>query len=148
MSALKRRQAGFNVIELLIVLVVFAILAAVALPSYRDSIRKSGRTAAKGALMDIIMRQEQHFLNNRSYGTSLASLGLPDPYYVDKSTTAVAAESDRRVYQITLDNATGTSFDVVATALLDQQKDVCGNFTLSSTGVRTVSGGAGSGVCW
>jgi type IV pilus assembly protein PilE len=148
MAAFRSRQAGFNIIEILIVLVVFAILAAVALPSYRDSVRKSGRTAAKGALMDIAMRQEQHFLNNRSYGTSLASLGLPDPYYVDKATSSVAAESESRVYQVTLNNATGTSYDAVATALLDQQKDVCGNFTLTSTGVRTVSGGAGASVCW
>ena len=145
---LRNRQVGFSVIELLIVLVVFAILAAVVLPSYRDSIRKSGRTAAKGALMDIAMRQEQHFLNNRSYGTSLDSLGLPDPYYVDKTAEAVAAENDRRVYQITLDNATATSYDIVATALLDQAKDGCGNFTMTSTGVKTASGGVGSAVCW
>ena len=51
--------------------------------------------------MDIAMRQEQHFLNNRSYGTTLASLGLPDPYYVDKTASAVAKENDSRVYQIT-----------------------------------------------
>jgi type IV pilus assembly protein PilE len=148
MTMLRRRQAGFNLIELMIALVVFAILAAVALPSYRDSVRKSGRTAAKGALMDIAMRQEQHFLNNRSYGTSLASLGLPDPYYVDKTASAVAKENEGRVYQITLSDATATDYDAVATALLDQADDVCGNFTLSATGVKNVSGGAGASVCW
>ena len=143
-----RRQAGFTAIELLITLVIFAVIAAAALPSYRDSIRKSSRTAARGALMDIAMRQEQHFLNNRSYGTSLASLGLPDPYYVDKTAAAVPAASNRRVYQITLASATNTDYDAVATAVLDQADDVCGNFTLTSTGVRSVSGGAGSDACW
>ena len=145
---MKRRQTGFTVVELLIVLVVFAILAAVALPSYRDSVRKSGRTAAKGALLDIVMRQEQHFLNNRSFSTNLADLGLPDPYFVDKTSATVGAGSDRRVYKISLANATGTDFDVVATAVLDQAKDVCGNYTLGATGVRNVSGGPGADICW
>ena len=144
----RNRVAGFTVIELLAVLVVLAILATVAMPMYQNSVRKGSRTAAKGALMDVAMRQEQFFLNNRSYSTSLDALGLPDPYYVNKISDAVAAGDPGRVYQISLDNASATAYDAVASAVLDQAKDGCGNYTLTSTGNRSVSGAAGSTACW
>jgi type IV pilus assembly protein PilE len=98
--------------------------------------------------MDVVMRQEQHFLNNRSYGTTLASLGLPDPLYVDKTSEAVSAGDPQRVYQVTLANTSNTAYDAVATPLLDQLEDACGTFTLTSTGVKTASGAAGSDACW
>ena len=82
------------------------------------------------------------------YEARMDHIPTADPYYVDKTTSAVAGENDRRVYQISLDNATATSYDIVATALLDQAKDGCGNFTLTSTGVRSASGSVGSVVCW
>ncbi len=141
-------QRGFSLVEMLMALVVMAILASVALPAYQDSVRKSGRSAAKGALMGVAMRQEQHFLNNRSYSTDLGGLGLPDPYYVDKTNDAVAGSDARRIYQIALDNTSATSYDAVATALLDQSADGCGNYTLNANGARSVSGAAGSNVCW
>jgi type IV pilus assembly protein PilE len=143
-----RKTSGFTVVELLAVLVVLAILATIAMPMYQNSVRKGSRTAAKGALMDVALRQEQFFLNNRSYSSNLTGLGLPDPYYVNKTSDSVAASDPGRVYQISLDNAGTTAFDAVAAAVLDQAKDGCGNYTLTSTGNRTVSGGAGTTACW
>ena len=144
----RRRSGGFTFIEALVIMVVFAILATVALPAYQSSMRKSGRSAAKGALMDIAMRQEQFFLNNRSYSTSLGGLGLPDPYYVNKTSDSVASTDPARVYQITLSDASATAYDAVATPVKEQIKDGCGNYTLTSTGDRSVSGAAGHAACW
>lgn len=140
--------AGFTVVEMLVILAVLAILATVAMPLYSDSVRKSGRAAAKGALMDVALRQEQFFLNNRRYSTTLSGLGLPDPYFINKSSDTVASSDAGRVYRITLSNASATGFDAVASAVLDQSKDYCGNYTLSSAGNRSVSGAAGADVCW
>ena len=144
----RNRQKGFSAIELLLVIAIAGILAAIALPSYRDSVHKSGRTGAKGALLDVAMRQEQFFLNNRSYSSSLSALGLPDPYFVNKSADSVADAASGGVYKISLDNATGTAYDAVATAVADQADDVCGNFTLKSSGDKLVSGSAGAARCW
>ena len=144
----RNRQKGFSAIELLLVIAIAGILAAIALPAYRDSVRKSGRTGAKGALLDVAMRQEQFFLNNRSYSNSLAALGLPDPYFVNKSADPVAGTDSGRVYKISLDNATGTAYDAVATAVSDQSEDMCGNYTLKSSGDKLVSGAAGAARCW
>ena len=54
----------------------------------------------------------------------------------------------RRVYKITLSGTSSTAYNAVATAQLDQSKDVCGNFTLASSGARSVSGSLSADDCW
>ena len=144
----KRAMQGLTLIEVLIVLVISAILAGVAVPSYQNSIRKSARSAAKGALYDVVLRQEQFFMNNKSYSSSLANLGLPDPYYIDKSSAYVSSSNNGRVYQLTLGSTTATTYDAVATAVVNQLSDGCGNYTLKSDGTKSVSGAIGSADCW
>jgi len=143
-----RRSAGFTLIEILIVLVIMAILVSVAFPGYEDSMRKSARMAAKGALMDVVSRQEQYFMNNKTYADSLVALGLPDPYYVDRKNDRVNSSDANRVYQLTLANVTTTTFDALATPLHRQVEDVCGSYTLKADGSRAVSGSPGASVCW
>ena len=144
----KRSMSGMTLIEILMVVLIMAALSAVALPTYQGSVRKTARAAGKGALMDVAMRQEQYFINNKAYATALAGLGLPDPYFIDKTVEQVAETNDSRVYELTLANATATSYDVVATAVQRQYGDGCGNYTLKSDGSRSVSGATGSSVCW
>lgn len=83
-----KRQQGFSLIELMAVVVVLAILASVAYPSYQDHVRKARRSAVQQYMLDIANRQEQYMLDARSYTTTLGSGGLNltvpeavDPYY-------------------------------------------------------------------
>jgi len=146
--SMRNRSGGFTLMEMLIVLVIIAILASIALPSYQSSLRKSARTSAKGSLMDVVSRQEQYFMNNKGYSTSLGGLGLPDPYYIDKKNESVAAGDGSRVYRLTLANVSAVAFDALATPQLDQTEDACGSYTLKSDGSKAVSGSIGASICW
>ena len=64
-----RQDSGFTLIELMIVVAIIGILAAVAMPSYNDYITRSKITEAVGALSDARVRMEQYFQDNRFYNT-------------------------------------------------------------------------------
>jgi type IV pilus assembly protein PilE len=66
---MRRKHSGFTLIELMIVLVVVAILASFAIPSYLSQVRKSRRSDATSALGDVQLRQERYRAENPTYGT-------------------------------------------------------------------------------
>src|SRR5260370_6500079 len=77
------RIAGFTLVELMAVILVASILFAIAIPSYQSQIRKSRRTDAKTAVLDLAAREEKYFSLNNSYTNSPANLG-----YLAASSTA------------------------------------------------------------
>ena len=78
-----RSVAGFTLIELMVVVAIVGILAAVAYPSYMDNVRKSNRAAAQAFMMDVAQRQQNQLMNNRTYATALIDLGVVTPDNVD-----------------------------------------------------------------
>ena len=58
---------GFTLIELMIVVAIVGILAAVAYPSYQESIRKSKRAEGRTALMEVLQQQERYMTQNNTY---------------------------------------------------------------------------------
>lgn len=61
------RSFGFTLIELMIVVAVISILAAIAIPNYNDYVTRSKITEAVGTLSDLRVRMEQYFQDNRYY---------------------------------------------------------------------------------
>src|SRR3954466_15994752 len=70
-----RRMAGFTLIELMVTLVVAAILISIAVPSYQTQVRKSRRTEARNAVMDLAAREERYYSVNNAYTDAALELG-------------------------------------------------------------------------
>lgn len=132
-----RNARGFTLIELMIAVAVVGILATVAYPGYTDYSRRGKIAEAAGALGDFRTKMEQHFLDNRNYGT--ASCGVPIP--TGKHFTLSCALSGG-----------GTGYTATATGVSSQGM---GGFTYTvnelnvrASTVTGVSGWSGSTSCW
>jgi type IV pilus assembly protein PilE len=123
-----RKSSGFTMIELMIAVLIVAILAAIAVPSYRSHVVKGNRAAAQAFLMNIAQQQQQYLLDRRSYATNVAGLSMTTPTNVST------------YYTIQDPFTTGTapnSFSVTATPIGSQTNDTCGTLTIDNLGNKT-----------
>ena len=72
----RRNDAGFTLIELMITVAIVGILAAIALPSYRDYVTRSKLTEATANLADMRVKMEQFFLDNKTYVGAATAAGM------------------------------------------------------------------------
>lgn len=140
---------GFSLIELMIVIVIVSILAAVAYPSYTDYVTKSRRQAGKNMIYQIADRQEQFFLDNKSYAANLTTLGYAANIIgVGQDGQLTDSGDAERSYVVDLTNTAATTYTVrITPQLVQAQNDTkCMTLTLTHTGVR---GQSGTGTnCW
>jgi type IV pilus assembly protein PilE len=130
-----RKSAGFSMIELVVAMVVVAILAAIAIPSYSNYTLQAHRTDAKTALLDLASLEERYFSVNNSYTAVPASLGytaFPQTvgsgyYQVQTPVVAAATTSAPATYSL-------TALPIGNQLAKDTQ---CQSFTLTSTGQQT-----------
>ena len=140
--------SGFTLIEMMIVVLVIAILAAIAIPIYQKYVQESRRTAAKTGLMDLASREEKYFSTNNKYTGNLTLLG-----YAGSGTSITVPNNTPTTdyYTITVTPAGTSSSDFTAQAVpiagSTQQSDVCGNYTLTDLGVQGNSVTPNTG-CW
>ena len=125
-----RKMQGVTLLELMIVVVVIGILAAVAYPNYREFAARAKRNEAKAALLQIATNQERFYLNNNQYSGDLTNLGFG-------AANNVLTESETYMISIAL---AGGGQDYTATATYqnaDNEASKCGTFTIQPDGTRT-----------
>ena len=137
MIATKGSMRGITLIELMIVVVIVGILAAVAYPNYREFTARATRSEAKAALLKAAVNQERHYLQNNEFSVDLEELGFGDsPYTTDTGSyiISVAAASP------------ASNFTVTATyQRVDRESAKCAVFTIDGRGLKTSSP---STDCW
>lgn len=143
------RQAGVTLIEVLVVLVIIAIIASAAYPLYTQYVVRAKRSAGTAMLLQVADRQQQYFMDNKRYASSLESLGFTSsPFMMDDKGALVADSDPKRIYSISLSDTTATTYTATAEPQENQaEKDTqCASLTLTHTGEK---GHSGTGTnCW
>lgn len=134
-NLINKSHWGFTLIELMIVVAIIGILAAIAYPSYTQYVIRSKRTDAQAIMMENAQFLERYFTTNGTYvGATLPKLQSP--------------ESGTAAYKMTTPTLDPAAYTIQAQPDGTFSDSVCGTLTISHTGVRTESGTGSLGDCW
>jgi type IV pilus assembly protein PilE len=140
----KHASSGFTLIELMVTVAIVTILATIAVTSYTSQVRKSRRTEAKSALLDLAGREERLFSTTNTYSGDEAFLG-----YATVSTPMTNMPFGNGYYQLTAVAPTATTYTLTANPVGSQAGDAaCGSFSVNQLGVQTVTGTSTAASCW
>jgi type IV pilus assembly protein PilE len=127
---------GMTLIELLILIAIVGILAAIAGPAWNDQVIKSRRADARNTLLAAQIEQEQYRANNLTYATSMSAMGMGS---FDSTT--------RDYYRVEVVSADATGFLITATPNGNQANDsTCNVFAVRQTGPE--HSGYAALSCW
>lgn len=141
-----RPSAGFTLIEVMIVVAVIGILAAIAVPAYNDYVRRGQLPEAFNELSSYRAKMEQYYLDNRNYGSAAACADNATanswntfPKTIKYFTFTCATSNAQQNYTITATGASGSALGHV--------------YTINHNGVRLTTKFKGSDLstaaqCW
>ena len=129
-----KASSGFTLIELMIVVAIIAIFAAIAIPSYTKYIVASHRTEAQAAMLTLAQFLESKYNASFSY-----------PAVADIPTALKSPANVTTYYTLSVNVANSSqTYTITATPTNVQSDSVCGTLTLKEDGTKTPS----TSGCW
>ncbi len=134
-------QTGFTLIELMIVVVIISILAAVGYPAYQSQVEKGHLSEGQAALTQFASQLERCYSRFGAYNDGecdALTAANNDNYYSENDTYKITVDADANTFEATAEREKATSLNK------------CGDLTLSHTGQKGVSSGASKSAdkCW
>ena len=135
-SVMSKARHGFTLIELMVTVAIVAILAAVALPMYQNYVIKSRRSSAQSFLMDIAQREQQYFLDARSYASwpTLQGIGITPPNNVSAYYTITICQASTGACASPV--AGGIVFAAIATPIAGSSQATDVILSIDNTGTK------------
>jgi type IV pilus assembly protein PilE len=148
-ASARRRAGGYTLAELMTVMAILAIIAGLALPSYMSQQRRSRRTEARTAVLDLAGRQE------RLYSTTNAYSALPADLGYGAANATFPMEVGSGYYRVDVKLADSPpSFTITAKPVTGKGQDqdtLCASFSVTNTGKHSATSSSGadtSASCW
>lgn len=133
-----KTSRGFTLVELMIAVAVVGVLAAIALPSYREYIANARRADGRAGILSLAQAMERWYTERGTYaGATVGSTGIHPN------------RSSQGYYTLSITVQDATTFTIRAAPAGAQTGDACGSFTYTQAGTRGVTGGTrGAAECW
>ena len=148
------KQRGMTLIELMIVVAVISIVAAVAVPAYTDQVNRGRRAEGKSALLRAAQQMERYYTVNNCYPSAATACGSAATNAQALTAAGVLAFSGDNAadswYTITV-TFTPQAFTLTATpgtATRTFAEPKCGNLSLTNTGAKGETGTDTLTNCW
>lgn len=153
---------GFSLLELMVVVVIAAILAAIAIPIYQGYVVRTNRSAAEGCLSQYASYMERYYTTNLRYDEIPASsgnaAGTPNPVIGATGATGTATlvldcagtsqTGNNYTYDVPAPSTTGYTVQAIPVGVQATRDAQCGTLTLNQIGTRTYSGTGTPAQCW
>lgn len=128
-----KNNKGFTLVELMVTVMIVGILAAFALPTFKDYTKKARWAEARAALIQASMNMEREFSTNNIYSGATVGVTIPQ-------------KSDSKNYTLSFEELEDHSFTIIATPSVPDPE--CNVFSITQASEKGASGTLSDEKCW